>query len=573
VDSVAGPIDHRQLEFFASREVNPEYPPRKLILITSTPTTAFGRRASKRDRAAVPFAQLKLPRPFLDDGERIADDACRLDLAGDVHHYARYFGGTEGAEPSSYASVVSGLGGAFLHPTHTDFGQVSPEALYPPKEQSRSEVARRIINPINIFKGGLVGVFGFLVAFTLVIAATFRPERYGGIDSLLSFVTSTTPDLTRPPADDPAMTAACAELAGRSPTSGAAAWLHRACECDPAERSGRLPALGRGLCQMWPAFVFLLGALGAGLLVRRAIHAASVMARRVDRQKLRFYLPSQILIVAACLVLFLGYWLATRHCRGLAGDVLVSLFVIALALCTISILPRAAAADHGTAGKLGFRVLGVWHFLLQALSPLFLLRTAGVVTTSLSFVLLALLGAGAYAFAARLSGSAPPGGKGLSRRAVVARAVVLSLLWLAAGAAMFSLPCLLGQGYQLPSPSEPWLRRLAEGAAPAGGVGSFAHGEVARWLSDVFLAVLGGLFGYALSLVWFAWYLLVSDAWNGHSNEVGGAARIERFKQLIRFKLTETSLTGYVIAVDDPKTDGAELTPRIVDVLTIRPRR
>jgi hypothetical protein len=104
-------------------------------------------------------------------------------------------------------------------------------------------------------------------------------------------------------------------------------------------------------------------------------------------------------------------------------------------------------------------------------------------------------------------------------------------------------------------------------------VGSFAHGEVARWLSDVFLAVLGGLFGYALSLVWFAWYLLVSDAWNGHSNEVGGAARIERFKQLIRFKLTETSLTGYVIAVDDPKTDGAELTPRIVDVLTIRPRR
>ena len=43
-------------------------------------------------------------------------------------------------------------------------------------------------------------------------------------------------------------------------------------------------------------------------------------------------------------------------------------------------------------------------------------------------------------------------------------------------------------------------------------------------------------------------------AFNGHNNEVGGAARIERFKQFIRFKVEPNQITGYVITFDDPQT-------------------
>ena len=72
---------------------------------------------------------------------------------------------------------------------------------------------------------------------------------------------------------------------------------------------------------------------------------------------------------------------------------------------------------------------------------------------------------------------------------------------------------------------------------------------------------------------WFGWYLGVCFAFNGHNNEVGGAARIERFKQFIRFRLSEQGeLTGYVIAVNDPSDDGRDLRPHLVDVFRLWPR-
>ena len=88
-----------------------------------------------------------------------------------------------------------------------------------------------------------------------------------------------------------------------------------------------------------------------------------------------------------------------------------------------------------------------------------------------------------------------------------------------------------------------------------------------------------------MSCLSFGWYLGVCSVLNGHNNEIGGAARIESFKQFIRFRLTEQGLTGYVIAIDDvsiigkeKKTDdgktrqmdGADLKPRLVDVFHLR---
>jgi hypothetical protein len=73
-----------------------------------------------------------------------------------------------------------------------------------------------------------------------------------------------------------------------------------------------------------------------------------------------------------------------------------------------------------------------------------------------------------------------------------------------------------------------------------------------------------------MSCVWFGWYLGVCFAFNGHNNEVGGACRIEEFKQFIRFRLTEDWLTGYVIAVDKPGMPGWGLNPKVVDIFHLR---
>ena len=70
----------------------------------------------------------------------------------------------------------------------------------------------------------------------------------------------------------------------------------------------------------------------------------------------------------------------------------------------------------------------------------------------------------------------------------------------------------------------------------------------------------------------FGWYLSVAAAFGGHVAEAGAAARIEGYKQMIRFRLTADRLTGYVIAIDQPRSEGVELTPRVIDVFWIEPR-
>ncbi len=101
-------------------------------------------------------------------------------------------------------------------------------------------------------------------------------------------------------------------------------------------------------------------------------------------------------------------------------------------------------------------------------------------------------------------------------------------------------------------------------------------------------AILSGIIGAVMSCIWFGWYLAVCFLnFQGHNNEVGGAGRIENFKQFIRFRLTKDSLTGYVIAVDDvsrigkpddskikvdgkiPRKDGSYLEPKLIDVFRL----
>lgn len=89
-------------------------------------------------------------------------------------------------------------------------------------------------------------------------------------------------------------------------------------------------------------------------------------------------------------------------------------------------------------------------------------------------------------------------------------------------------------------------------------------------------AVASGIIAAIMACVWLGWYLAIALEFNGHNNEAGGAAQIERFKEFMRIRLArdpktgEETLTAFVIAVDEPQKSGKNLKPRLVDVLTLR---
>lgn len=251
LDTEAGQVDNRQEKFFRqahsrdSRDQETKFsPPDKLIVATCSPTTYFGKLAAKDDgKAATALGQIGLSQPFWpkiikrEDGshsfkkittgnnkEKIdlesAGDAklkpgqCRLDISGDVHLYARYWGpkNKPGKEPIrrhakadapdalSYASVVSGIGGAFHHPSTTYVDDLKEQALYPSENVSRKAIARKIFNPINIIRGGYVWLIGLIMAFTICFAATVPQSSRQFIRNLplLTRLGFTRPEQIRP---------------------------------------------------------------------------------------------------------------------------------------------------------------------------------------------------------------------------------------------------------------------------------------------------------------------------------------------------------------------------------------
>ena len=148
----------------------------------------------------------------------------------------------------------------------------------------------------------------------------------------------------------------------------------------------------------------------------------------------------------------------------------------------------------------------------------------------------------------------------------------LLIAWLSYGGLMLSLPYLAAL-------AAPYLTSLLP---PFVLSPPFLH----DWQGSAGLlpAALAAVVGAGMSCIWFGWYLGVCFAFNGHNNEVGGAGRIEEFKEFIRFRVTEEGLTGYVIAVDDVsmidndikvngqtrKGDGADLQPKLIDVFHLK---
>ena len=170
--------------------------PRKLIVATSEPTTVEGRCKPEDDKTCRAFSFLGLKRPFLyGPGNRpvdpkikkneapLVDFQCRLDISGDVHHYARYWGDEDSPH---YASVVSGGGGASMSPTQTDYGEITEQAVYPAKNTSTRIINRQLFKPWVVIRGGNVWLAGLIIAVILYLGASVPAAHYAFTSSVIT---------------------------------------------------------------------------------------------------------------------------------------------------------------------------------------------------------------------------------------------------------------------------------------------------------------------------------------------------------------------------------------------------
>jgi len=726
LDTETGQIDERQKKFFRqfcdppqpSEDMRDDFrvPPPRLIVATCSPTTTFGKLASPTDfKAADAFGQLGIEQPFLpedvdkskrNDGTynlsqtgdaRLNSKQCRLDLSGDVHHYARYWGpppppcsveprvGAGGAPPKaerpeshSYASVVSGIGGAFHHPSQTYFDQVREQSLYPSEKLSTGVVSRLIFNFWTIWNGGYVQLAGAVIAFLIYFALTVPqssrqavnnvlPERLGiaSCERLNPTVGPAPPETVCAPGATPTPAPVCQDpgcadplphkllgagsmwtepqpvrpcLAGEpryffgpcrvpapwdfwlglfmalgsvTPLIVTLAWK-KLYEGKPPKKNRRGEKVEQGAAapstpgadakagllvdtpqgnkitaatrdlettgepgkKLWLLFalaavLFFLGLamcepyrshitpFGSSLLVLLTLVWAGLCVGLHLRYSEFLFKKSQdrpvvgkdwwltyALSVATVVAAAFGLWSFGRNNLPalLVSDIffIVALLVLAVGLVwafpfqvDVGLFPRQGKVGRGLLRLL----VGLWHFLVQLLVPFVLVRKASLLT--LIIVLFVLL-VGRYvgeALFARYNGPA------------------LAAVWVLLSALTVGLPLwLVGGG------DSSWLTRLW-----------FVPGEWTGWLGLV-PSLVAGVVGAVMCCFWFGWYLGVCFAFNGHNNEVGGAARIERFKQFIRFHLTDEGLTGYVIAVNDPTDAGRDLTPHVVDVFHLHPK-
>lgn len=629
LDTEDGEIDFRQLEFF--RNLNETHKPAKLIVATPEPTTAFGKFADEEENQSKTFQALGLERPFLRNGEPLGDGKCRVDLSGDIHHYARYWGppppplASEGKDEDedsdNYASVMAGGGGAFFHPSQTNVHEVPQRLLYPPEDESRHETANQLFKFRNIVKGGFVWLFGFLIAFGLFFAAYFPQSARDSVDSFPPFVRlGISPPVEAQNPDPPVayvkpmIRYTWGPNAPQKPASYflwivslvvslgalAAALIYSAKifkkkydpekdyvnveatkkesvplekRCDPEYESARVEATKKSSVPIrkrlivWGLVFIAFVTLAFGILGFQSyeifltrysrsllIFAALLWAVLAVIESIRYsgwlfeesykvnirtwhYWPVWVLLIMAVVELIAALWFFGKHESAyLIADLAQLIILLAVGGGLIYFAVGTGAGLKKGAGKVGFLLLGISHALLQLAVPFLLVRKGHLLWAPLAALVLIVV----FKYI----------GRSLAR---LKNGWLLAIAWVVYGAALLSIPFVLHAAFLDPNASN---LNIPE----------------SRWVTFL-LCLYAGVIGAIMSCALFGWYLAVSLAFNGHNNEAGGAARIEGFKQLIRFRLNGDGLTGYVIGVKKAAGVAEELKPQVVDVFRICERK
>jgi hypothetical protein len=213
-------------------------------------------------------------------------------------------------------------------------------------------------------------------------------------------------------------------------------------------------------------------------------------------------------------------------------DLLTAIVWLLATAGLIAVAAFAGAALLDLRGKLKFAVIGLWHCILQVSVPLCLMlyaTAAKIVVIGAAGIIVTLVAG--YLF------TRDRWVREFSLAQQRHAALWLTAAWAALGLAVLVAAC---SGIPVPATGPRFI-------------GAFFTGAL-------------------FSCIWFGWYLAVSLAFHGHNNEAGGGARSEQYRHMIRFKLEENRLTGYVIGIDVPVEDfktNPEPKFRLVDVFTI----
>lgn len=587
LDSQHGRLDRRQRRFV--QEQLDKHGQKRVIVATPEPATVFD---AVQPAAARPYRELGLPRPFTGELAEMqkfpAADEIHLDLAGDVHHYARY---SATAAPN-YAYVVSGGGGAFVHPTHTTHASEAGAAAWPPlaakvypdRVTSRCEITRRLLCPWRIFRGGGVALIGGLCAallyFGVFVAPGARDLFATDIFPNLPF-TSDPWQLQRWWSESPVVDSVSSVVAGDD-AKKAAVKVPKAetpAATSPVAASKDPPSLTRRslMRSEWAALALLVTVLAAGFASRRTFARASEAHGRtsVTASQYSFLIFTSICALGAFALMH--YERSTQRAlpplTPVLSHALLMLYVGTFFLSVVwtigylATLPKQAKVRRLT----GLDSLPRWIAAIFGIGAtgagLFAYGGGSVASFAADVVALisaVILGLGPF-LAALYQGAGRPvrvrvgyAALGLffgSLQATVPLVLAVhgnafSFLAAAAWALLVSAAALPVQR-RWPSA---WLL-LAMWLAAGGGVVGIALGVGDLQGITGTRLVVAFLAGAFFSCVWFGWYLAVAMGFNAHNNEAGGAARLDAYRHFIRFKVERDALTGYVIGFDRPCQD------------------
>jgi hypothetical protein len=482
-------MDDAQRQYFRCL-LPPEGEPKRLVLATPTAAVALGRAiAPEPHRQALASLGLTLAWE-----KPLPQGHCRVDISGDYHHYARY-PSPDGS--GRYASVVSGQGGAFHHPSFTRAGTRSPVAAYPSVAESRQAVGARLLSAEAVVGSWVPWVSVLMTC--LFGASSIQP---GGLGWLVTKLYS---------------------LVG---LGDAAAKMG-----DPNE--------------VWRLFA-MLGAVGAGVVwvaygfrsFRRMAAGWSGDSPGDPTAAAPTFWGTDFPFAVVIALLFMLWFSFSRFAPTSSTFLDLTAVVLALAAwvgMTAGAVAVGAAYLAERLRKLELGLLGFAHGFIQ-------------VTTALLF----------------------------------SRLVAASWLTVGVTVVMWAVTTRL----MLPLSRRPFARNrplwvgglaLLTWAATVAALGLAARGELvpaapAWWALVRFLA--GGFAAAQMCGVYILWYFAIAALLDAHNNEVGSIAKVTQFREIIRFRVDASGLTGYVISVEDDgnspvKAGGTNLRFRLVDVFVV----
>ncbi|HEX8495505.1 MAG TPA: metallophosphoesterase, partial [Pyrinomonadaceae bacterium] len=446
LDVWLGKLDIRQQEFF--KRLNNHQPPDKLIVTTHNSTTVMGRRAQETDELAMVFEDLGLEQTFLENGPKIPEGRCRLDLSGHTHYYARYWGpkaedaAPEAPSENNYASVVAGLGGASLSSWQPSLKEIKEQVLYPNQRLSLIEVTKRILNPFNIMSGGNIWLLGLVITMALYFAAIIAPNSKQVIDGLLLKRIGITQDET------------LRLNVQRSPFN---VNVERQNIPFPAQPNYQ---------PFWHSCIIFLSLLVLVASILLNLWYSKHLDKKTRKRLITTwdYWPNWVFTAIGIATPIAAIWVfGTNEASRVLSDVI---FLVVLMIATFGLIAVAVVvggAFQRTWGKIGFGFLGLWHAILQVATPFLLLRVGNIWVLFAEFAII-------FFFI--------PFGIWLVRRN--ASRWVLLVTWLIYGALALFLPIKFSD---------------ATARLPVG------------WMAVLFF-LLAAVVGALVICVWFGWYLL-----------------------------------------------------------------